>query len=316
MMLKGLSEKGVVLSADSCDYDVVKDLAAQDATTNPSLLLQVVRKEEYQPSLRILANQVRASGGDAVKFFEQLFLYFGGKLMSTITGYVSIQIEPTFAFDIHGSVARAREVIQLFESQGYDRRRILIKMPATWAGCQACKILYEDYEIRSNLTLVFGFEQAIAAAQHLAFVISPFVGRITDWSMKNEGYKGDAGVEFVGRLWREFHAHLYTTQILAASIRTVEQAVALAGCHRLTMPPVVLTNLTSLESERCDETICKPLEQNTTIRQMVTHSEFESSIWTHARTRELLGEGIVKFQQDHASLIVILSEMLLKSATV
>lgn len=87
------------------------------------------------------------------------------------------------SFDTEGSVARARNIIAMYEAQGISRDRILIKLATTWEGCKAAEIL-EAEGIHCNMTLLFCFAQAVAAAQVSATLVSPFVGRILDWYVK------------------------------------------------------------------------------------------------------------------------------------
>ena len=75
--------------------------------------------------------------------------------------------------------------------QGVSRERVLIKIAATWEGIQAAAQL-EREGIRTNLTLLFAFCQAVACGSACVQLISPFVGRIYDW------YKKAAGAE-IGR---------------------------------------------------------------------------------------------------------------------
>ena len=59
-------------------------------------------------------------------------------------------------------------------------KRILIKIASTWEGIRAAERL-EKEGIHCNLTLLFGFAQAVACAEAGVTLISPFVGRIHDW---------------------------------------------------------------------------------------------------------------------------------------
>ena len=78
------------------------------------------------------------------------------------------------------SIAKARNLISLYESRGVRRERILIKLASTWEGIRAAERL-EREGIHCNLTLLFSFAQAVACADAGVTLISPFVGRIYDW---------------------------------------------------------------------------------------------------------------------------------------
>lgn len=73
---------------------------------------------------------------------------------------------------------QAKELIALYDSVGIKKERILIKIAATWEGIQAARELERDDGIHTNLTLLFGFGQAVACAEAGVTLISPFVGRV------------------------------------------------------------------------------------------------------------------------------------------
>lgn len=102
--------------------------------------------------------------------------------------------------------AQARHLIELYESIGISKDRILIKIASTWEGIQAARELEQKDNIHCNLTLLFGFGQAVACAEAGVTLISPFVGRILDWykAKKPDGdYSGknDPGVQSVQRIY-------------------------------------------------------------------------------------------------------------------
>ena len=84
------------------------------------------------------------------------------------------------------TIRKAHRLISLYESEGIDRQRILIKIASTWEGIRAAEELQKT-GIDCNLTLLFSQAQATACADAGVFLISPFVGRILDWHVKNEG---------------------------------------------------------------------------------------------------------------------------------
>jgi len=99
---------------------------------------------------------------------------------------VSTEVDARLSFDGDQTVSRARRLIDYYRSEGVEPERVLIKVASTWEGIQAASIL-EKEGIRTNLTLLFSFTQAVACAQAGVQLISPFVGRIYDWHKKNAG---------------------------------------------------------------------------------------------------------------------------------
>lgn len=101
---------------------------------------------------------------------------FGKSILELIPGRVSTEVDARLSFDKEGTIKKAKELIALYESLGVDRNRVLIKIASTWEGIQAAKYLEEKEQIHCNLTLLFGFCQAVACAEANVTLISPFVG--------------------------------------------------------------------------------------------------------------------------------------------
>ena len=132
------------------------------------------------------------------------------------------------------------------KTRDIPRERILIKIASTWEGIQAAKVLQKE-SIDCNLTLLFSLVQAMACADAGAFLISPFVGRILDWHVKNEGRtftpEEDPGVRSVRNIYAAFKTRGIRTIVMGASFRSAGEVEALAGCDRLTISPAILDEL-------------------------------------------------------------------------
>ena len=111
-----------------------------------------------------------------------------------------------------------------------------IKVPCTRDGLAACKELAKE-RIRTNVTLVFSAAQAVLAAKSGATYVSPFVGRLDDQSV--------AGLEVVRSISELYQIHGIKTQVLSASIRSVQRVVRswYNGAHIVTMPPKILEQM-------------------------------------------------------------------------
>ena len=153
---------------------------------------------------------------------------------------------------VKGRLEKARTLINLYEKEGIDRDRILIKIASTWEGIKAAEEL-EKEGIHCNLTLMFCLEQAIACAEAKVQLISPFVGRIYDWYKKSTGneYEGmdDPGVQSVHEIYNYYKKFGYKTEVMGASFRNVGQIISLAGCDLLTIGPSLLEILQNEDSE-------------------------------------------------------------------
>merc|ERR1712137_1255282 len=114
----------------------------------------------------------------------------------------------------------------------------------TWEGLRAGEIL-EKEGIHCNMTLLFSMCQAVEAAHFNATLISPFVGRITDWHKKNSGRDSyevdeDPGVLSVRKIYAYYKQHNHNTIVMGASFRSKAQVLGLAGCDKLTISPALL----------------------------------------------------------------------------
>jgi transaldolase len=296
--LKALS----IVVADTGDIDAIKKYQPRDCTTNPSLILKAAQLPGYQSLLNEAKSWI-ADGQSADDVIDQLTVRIGTELTKIVPGDVSTEVDARLAFDKDASLARARHLIALYEGAGVSRGRILIKLAATWEGIQAAAEL-EQEGIRCNLTLVFGLEQAIACAQAGAFLISPFVGRITDWYKKSTGTADypidkDPGVQSVKKIYAHFKAHGYSTVVMGASFRSAAQVEALAGCDRLTVSPQLLGELDADQG-----TLERQLtaELGSQSEDKLTEADYRWSLTENAMAGEKLQEGIRMFHLDTQKL--------------
>ncbi len=297
-----------VIVADTGDIEAIKKYQPQDCTTNPSLILKALQLEGHLA----LMDEARAwlkAGEDIDDVVDKLTVRVGTELTKIVPGNVSTEVDARLSFDKDAALARARHLIKLYEDNGVGRERILIKLAATWEGIQAAKVL-EQEGIRCNITLLFSLEQAIASAQAGAYLISPFVGRITDWYKKSTGTKDyavdeDPGVQSVRQIYQHFKAHGYQTIIMGASFRSAAQVEALAGCDRLTISPQLLGELADDEGKL--ERQLTPSEGQQT-EGPLSEADFRWGLADNAMAGEKLNEGIRGFHQDTEKLKALLQE--------
>lgn len=293
-----------VVVADTGDIDTIAKLKPTEATTNPSLILKAATGGSYG---HILA-AARAARESAEQRIDRVLTGFGAAILEHIPGRVSTEVDARLSFDTAATVAKARRIIALYEAMGVSRERILIKIAATWQGCQAARIL-EAEGIHCNMTLIFCTAQAEAAAQAQATLISPFVGRIYDWFKANEGASWDEaanagakdpGVQSVAGIYKRLKAAGSKTQIMGASFRNKGEILALAGCDLLTISPKLLGEL---------EASCAPVPRalsseglEATAPIAITESEFLMSLTMSAVASEKLAAGIRSFAIDTEKL--------------
>ena len=190
MSLLDSLKKYTTVVADTGDIEAIAKYKPQDATTNPSLLLQASQMPGYAHLVEKALAEASEQGGDekaqAEAFMDGLSVAFGREILQIVPGRVSTEVDASLSFDTEATVAKGRKLIGMYDMFGVARDRILIKVASTWEGIRAAEQL-EREGIHCNLTLLFSFAQAVACAEANVTLISPFVGRIYDWYKKDKG---------------------------------------------------------------------------------------------------------------------------------
>lgn len=299
--LDALREMTVVV-ADTGDIDAVRRLKPTDCTTNPSIVLKAMEIAEFKPTIDDAVKWGKTQKGDpearVTAVGDRLATAIGAMLTGLVPGRVSTEVDASLSFDTAGSVARARAIIADYAAMGVDGSRVLVKLAATWEGIRAAEILQAE-GIDCNMTLLFHMAQARASADAGAFLISPFVGRITDWYSKSTGTtytpETDPGVLSVREIYAYYKANGIPTVVMGASFRSTGQILALAGCDRLTISPALLQGLAASEEpfER------KLMDQTPTGKATpITEQAFRWAMNEDAMATELLASGIRGFNKD------------------
>lgn len=184
---------------DTAEIDQIKELndlgMVDGVTTNPSLIMK--------------------SGRDIKEVTAEI--------CSIVSGPVSAE---TIALDADGMIAEGRELAKIAEN-------IAIKVPLTWAGLKACKVLTDEGRM-VNVTLCFSANQALLAAKAGATFISPFIGRLDDLNLD--------GLDLIADIRTIYDNYGFETNILAASIRSANHMSECAkiGADVATAPASVI----------------------------------------------------------------------------
>ncbi|CAM9658130.1 unnamed protein product [Ectocarpus fasciculatus] len=333
--------------ADTGEIAQIKKFAPTDATTNPSLLYKASSAPEHQD----LVNDALAYG-KALKdvtedervamTMDKLSVNFGVEILTLVKGYVSTEVDARLSFDTEATLARARNIISLYEAAGVDKSRILIKIASTWEGIKACEVLQKE-GITCNMTLLFALPQArtrnaccnsplpppppppppfkakdgirdwrgtgaAACAEAGATLISPFVGRILDYHKKKTGNSysdasQDPGCISVSEIYGYYKKHGYGTIVMGASFRSKEEVLQLAGCDRLTIAPKFLAELQESKDE-----VVQHLEASTSAAACTldklpsSESAFRLAMNDDPMATSKLAEGIRGFSADLVKL--------------
>ena len=299
--------------ADTGDFQQISGFQPQDATTNPSLILKAVQMPAYQQLLQDTVS--RHTGASLDEMMDRLLVNFGCRILALIPGRVSTEVDARLSFDTAATVARAQRIMALYQNEGIDKARVLIKIAATWEGIEAAAQL-ERQGIHTNLTLLFSFAQAVACGDAGVKLISPFVGRIYDWHKKAAGAQwdesaragvNDPGVQSVHRIYHHYKKHGIATEVMGASFRNTGQIIALAGCDLLTISPELLAQLQS--SQAPVQAALKPewAKAMDLPELHLNQAQFRFAMNEDAMASDKLAEGIRAFCADARKLDALLS---------
>ncbi|SDP91374.1 transaldolase [Rhodoferax sp. OV413] len=299
--------------ADTGDFKQLGVFLPTDATTNPSLILKAVQKADYQPLLAEAVAKYRGRPLDEIT--DRLIVRFGCEILSIVPGRVSTEVDARLSFDTAATVARGKRLIEMYASEGIAKERILIKVASTWEGIQAAAQL-EKAGIRTNLTLLFSFAQAVACGQAKVQLISPFVGRIYDWYKKTAGAAwveadmagaNDPGVISVTQIYNYYKRFGIATEVMGASFRNVGQITALAGCDLLTISPDLLALLAESNAPLNRTLDAKAAKAMDLEEVKLDEAAFRFALNQDAMATEKLAEGIRGFVADAIKLDKLLA---------
>lgn len=289
--------------ADTGRFDLMAQYQPQDATTNPSLILKAVATPGGQAVMRSVLDRM-APADSVEKRVLDLLVAFGCEILRIIPGRVSTEVDARLSFDTQATITQAMEIVGAYEQVGVDPKRVLIKIASTWEGIAAARQL-EREGIACNLTLLFSIAQAMACADAGVTLISPFVGRISDWA-KAKGQiwasaDQDPGVQSVQRIFQVYKSQGIRTQIMGASFRNTAQVMALAGCDLLTVSPELLTELAAQPSAE-DFVPALVAGQTSERSSPLTEADFRFELNQDAMASDKLAEGIRLFYADGEKL--------------
>ncbi|ORX53700.1 transaldolase [Piromyces finnis] len=313
-------KKYTTVVSDTGDFETIAQFKPQDATTNPSLILQASQKPQYayliDDAIKYAKSKTENQEEQIAWAADKLIVNFGAEILKIIPGRVSTEVNAKLSFNKAATIEKAKRLIALYEEAGVSKDRVLIKIASTWEGIQAAQELESKYGIHCNLTLLFGFPQAVACAEAKVTLISPFVGRILDWYKKSTGknYEAveDPGVHSVQRIYNYYKKYDYNTIVMGASFRNVGEIEQLVGVDFLTISPALLTSLqqatNTLEPKLSVESAkAMDIPYVSYINDEVA---FRWDMNQDSMATEKLSEGIKKFGEDQDKLEKMLSEKL------
>ena len=161
---------------------------------------------------------IKKSGRDILEVTKEICAIVDGPVSAEVT-----------ATEADAMIEEGRKLVQIADN-------IAVKVPLTWDGLKACKTLTDDGHM-VNVTLCFSANQALLAAKAGATFISPFIGRLDDINLD--------GMDLIADIRNIYDNYGFETQILAASIRTVNHVLESAriGADEMTAPPAVIKSM-------------------------------------------------------------------------
>ena len=305
-LLEQLSEMTVVV-ADTGDLEAIKKFTPRDATTNPSLILAAAQIPAYQSLIdEALRSSRKLIGENAPveevvrEALDEISVIFGKEILKIVPRRVSTEVDARLSYDTEATIEKGRKLIRLYNDAGISNDRVLIKIASTWEGIKAAEVL-EKEGIHCNLTLLFGFGQAVACAEAGVTLISPFVGRILDWYKAETGrdsYPGaeDPGVLSVTKIFNYYKSFGYKTEVMGASFRNLDEIVELAGCDLLTISPKLLDQL-----RETNQPLVRKLNASNPVggeqKVELDHERFDALMADDRMATDKLGEGIKGFSK-------------------
>jgi len=313
-------KKYTTVVADTGDFEAISQFKPQDATTNPSLMLQASQKEQYAFLIDNAIGYAKSKSDDLEEQIawaaDKLIVSFGCEILKVIPGRVSTEVNAKLSFNKEATIEKAKRLIKLYEEEGVSKDRVLIKIASTWEGIQAAQELEKEFGIHCNLTLLFGFPQAVACAEAKVTLISPFVGRILDWYKKNTGKTfesvEDPGVISVQKIYNYYKKYDYKTIVMGASFRNTGEIEQLVGVDYLTISPKLLSELQESKETLEPKLTVKDAKAMDLPRVSYIKNEaaFRWDMNQDTMATEKLSEGIRKFGEDQCKLENMLKEKL------
>ncbi|BCG49350.1 transaldolase family protein [Candidatus Carsonella ruddii] len=295
MNLLEFLKKNTKISIDSADLKFVKKHKFDSLTTNPTLILNSIINNSYNILLKKfflnIKNNLLLDADIVISYYDYLLIFIAGNISPYIKDKISIEIPARISFNYKKIIIYSQKIIFLCTKFGLQKDKILIKIPATNSGILAAAKL-KNFGIECNLTLIFDMNQVKKCFDNGIYLISPFVGRISD----NIKCFYDSGVNFVKNILYYKKSFNYKTKIMAASFRNINQILNLYYCDYLTISPLFFEKLKNIN-------FSFDLQNNINFKNFtINYDNYISS--------KLLLNGIIQFEKDHNKLVSLISFIL------
>ncbi|KAF5608186.1 transaldolase [Fusarium subglutinans] len=285
------------VDCDTLDSNVAHELGPfVDCTSNQAIAFsEISRPLAGEPLLHhdALVKEAIQSARGALKEFQ------GSATFEEFV--VQILTNPKLSYSTDGTISDAYRIVNIFKhlAPDFDEKRVCIKIPATWEGLQACRTL-EMKGIATLATTMFCMEQAALAAEAQCTYIAPYVNELKVHF--EAGYVDEnKAFEFCREAQAYYINHSFRTQLLAASLTSVDEVMQLAGIQHVTISPNLLNGLASTQLSTWNGKLGEYFAQGPTNKSWETKDYNalvrDESSWRMAFTRSGFGTSEGKIIQ-------------------
>ncbi|CZR51689.1 related to transaldolase [Phialocephala subalpina] len=245
-----LLQSRTIVDCDTMDVEVPKTLGKfVDCTSNQAIAYFELQKPIHKSTIEDSISLAKTLSGKfpeiSVKELavEIAMVKLQLAISYHVSGYVHVQTNPYYSYSTPSTITAARRIVQLFKylDSAFDTGRVCIKIPSTWEGLQACRVLQES-GTATLATALFVIEQAALAGEVGCRYIAPYVNEL-----KVHFEAGFVDHNKAQRLClhaqRLYEQEGFKTQVLPASLTSTDEIMALAGVHHITIAPGLLKEL-------------------------------------------------------------------------
>ncbi|KAI1474159.1 putative transaldolase [Daldinia eschscholtzii] len=247
------------VDCDTFDIEVPKHLGPfVDCTSNQAIAYhELIRLNEDGKPLhaKLIQDAIDYASSKRISYpdvpvaeiaVEAMMVKLALRIVPYLKGYSHIQTNPKYSYDKQKTIENAKRIVAIFKDldPAYDAQRVCIKIPSTWEGLQACREL-ETQGIATLATTMFCLEQAALAAHIGCTYIAPYINELRVHFDENYVDQHKA-FDFCGSAQRYYEKIGSKTQVLPASLTSIQEVMKLAGAHHITVAPHLLKKLAEM----------------------------------------------------------------------
>ncbi|KAK6829720.1 hypothetical protein PG987_010304 [Apiospora arundinis] len=280
------------VDCDTFDHEVARDLGPfVDCTSNQAIASAVSYAQSHHAQHKGVALAELA--------VEVMMVKLALRIVPYLTGYSHIQTNPVYSYNKDKTIENAKRIVAIFKDLDpkYDAKRVCIKIPATWEGMQACREL-EKQGIATLATTMFCLEQAALASHAGCTYIAPYINELRVHF--DETYVDqNKAFGFCGAAQRYYEKTGSRTQVLPASLTSIQEVMMLAGAHHITVSPPLLKKLSETPANPWEGDTGSVFQKQTGDDAFADYSAIveDESAWRLAFTRSANGQSEGKIIQ-------------------